>query len=389
MAAFSHSERSDAFMLSNVLSPTLLPWASGGLAFLLALGLTPIVRWGARRGGWVAIPEAEKWHDTPTTLLGGIAIFGGGVVAVMLSGSHAAFPARVWVGAGLLFATGLADDLWGLRPAAKLVAQVGSAALVLSAGLLFAPAAPVWVSGPLTLIWVLGMTNALNLLDAMDGASASVATLAAVFFGLVAGLQGLGALATVAAILAGTTAGFLVFNVAPARIFMGDCGSLLLGYALAMLGLGVQGSSGTSGSALVPALILVVPIFDTTFVSITRTLRGQSVTHGGTDHTMHRLVRLGWSERQTPLLLCAGGLLGGGIALVGQVGPAPLFYGLALGAAGTAVGIGHLLVRRTAHTSVSAPRPESVDPTRSASSGASTARAEFESDEPASKGTRA
>lgn len=376
-------------MLSDFLFPALVPWVSGGLAFLLSLGLTPIVRWVARRGGWVAIPEAGKWHDTPTTLLGGIAIFGGGAVVLAFGGGLDAFPARVWAGAGLLFATGLADDLWGLRPATKLVAQVGSAALVLSAGLLFAPAAPVWVSGPLTLVWVLGLTNALNLLDAMDGVSASVATLAAVFFGLVAGLQGLAALATVAAVLAGAAAGFLVFNVAPARIFMGDCGSLLLGYVLAVLGLGVQGTGGTAGSVLGPVLILAVPIFDTTFVSITRILRGESVTHGGTDHTMHRLVRLGWSERQTPLLLCGGGLLGGGIALVGQVGPAPLFYGLVLGAVGTAVGIGSFLARWTAHAPVASPRAESVETTRPASPGPTPAQAEFESDEPASKGTRA
>jgi len=376
-------------MLSDVLSPALVPWVSGGLAFLLSLGLTPVVRWVARRGGWVAIPKAGKWHDTPTTLLGGIAIFGGGAVVLALGGGPDAFPARVWAGAGLLFATGLADDLWGLRPAAKLVAQVGSAVLVLSAGLLFAPAAPVWVSGPLTLVWVLGLTNALNLLDAMDGVSASVATLAAVFFGLLAGLGGHGALAMVAATLAGTTAGFLVFNVAPARIFMGDCGSLFLGYVLAILGLGVQGTGEIAGSVLGPVLVLAVPIFDTTFVSITRLLRGQSVAHGGTDHTMHRLVRLGWSERQAPLLLCGGGLLGGGIALVGQVGPAPLFYALVLAAVGTALGIGRLLARRTAHEPVASPCPESVETTRPASSGPPPAQTEFEADEPASKGTRA
>ncbi len=376
-------------MLSDFLSPALVPWVSGGVAFLLSLGLTPIIRWGARRGGWVAIPEAGKWHDTPTSLLGGIAIFVGGAVVLALGDGITAFPAQVWAGAGLLFATGLADDLWGLRPSAKLVAQVGSAVLVLSAGLLFAPAAPIWVSWALTLVWVLGLTNALNLLDAMDGVSASVATLAAVFFVLVAGLQGQGPLATVAATLVGTTAGFLVFNVAPARIFMGDCGSLFLGYVLAILGLGVQGTRGTAGSGLVPVLILAVPIFDTTFVSITRTLRGQSVTNGGTDHTMHRLVRLGWSERQAPLLLCGGGLLGGGIGLVGQVGPGALFYVLVLGAVGTAVGAGGLLARRTGpEPDDPAPEPdepEPGDPTRRTSASSTPARAEFDSEESTSR----
>jgi UDP-GlcNAc:undecaprenyl-phosphate GlcNAc-1-phosphate transferase len=376
-------------MLFEVLSPALAPWVSGGLAFLAAVGLTPIVRWFARRAGWVAIPEAEKWHDTPTTLLGGIAIFVGGAAILTLSGGLSAFPAQVWGGAGLLFVAGLVDDLWGLGPGAKLAAQMGSAALVLSAGLLFAPSAPVWVAGPLTVIWVLGVTNALNLLDAMDGVAASVTVLAAVFFAVVAGMQGLWEQAVAATVLAGATAGFLVFNVAPARIFMGDCGSLVLGYVLAVLGMGMQGTSGITGSALAPVFILAVPIFDTTFVSITRLLRGKSVTDGGTDHTMHRLVRLGWSERHVPLVLCGGGLLGGGIGLVGHVGPAPLFYALILGAAGTAVGIGYLLARQTTPEPVSTPRPTSVETTRSASSGASPVRSEFEPDEPVSKSPKA
>ena len=376
-------------MLFEVLSPALVPWVSGGLAFLAAVGLTPIVRWIARRAGWVAIPEAEKWHDTPTTLLGGIAIFVGGAVILTLSGGLSAFPVQVWGGAGLLFVAGLIDDLWGLGPVTKLAAQMAGAALVLSADLLFAPSAPVWVAGPLTVIWVLGLTNALNLLDAMDGVAASVAVLAAVFFAVVAGMQGLWGQAVAATVLAGATAGFLVFNVAPARIFMGDCGSLVLGYVLAVLGLGVQGTSGVTDSALIPVFILAVPIFDTTFVSITRLLRGESVTDGGTDHTMHRLVRLGWSERHAPLVLCGGGLLGGGIALVGQVGPAPLFYALALGAVGTALGAGYLLVHKTAPEPVSAPRPESVETTRPASSSAIPAQAKFESDGPVPKSSRA
>ena len=372
-------------MLSDWLAPALLPWGSGGLAFVLAVGLTPIVHRVARWGGWVAIPESDKWHDTPTTLLGGVAIFVGAAVVLGLGGGRAAFPPAVWAGAGLLFVAGTVDDLWGLGPAAKLVLQIGSAALVVTSGLLFAPAAPLWVSIPLTLVWVLGLTNALNLLDAMDGVAASVATLAAVLFGIVAGLQGQWLLASGGAVLAGATAGFLVFNVAPARIFMGECGSLVLGYGLAILGLGVQGT-GSVASALVPILILAVPIFDTTFVSITRTRRGESVANGGTDHTMHRLVRLGWSERQTMLLMGGGGLLAGGVGLVGQVGPVSLFYVLAVGAVGTAVGIGHLLARWTASEPVHTPHVEPVETTNAPSSDGAPARPQLKTNEPASRG---
>jgi UDP-GlcNAc:undecaprenyl-phosphate GlcNAc-1-phosphate transferase len=219
----------------------------------------------------------------------------------------------------------------------------------------------------------------------MDGVAASVATLAAVLFGIVAGLQGQWLLASGGAVLAGATAGFLVFNVAPARIFMGDCGSLVLGYGLAILGLGVQGT-GSAASALVPILILAVPIFDTTFVSITRTRRGESVANGGTDHTMHRLVRLGWSERQTMLLMGGGGLLAGGVGLVGQVGPVSLFYVLAVGAVGTAVGIGHLLARWTASEPVHTPHVEPVETTNAPSSDGAPARPQLKTNEPASRG---
>ena len=345
-------------MLSEFLSPTLVPWGSGGLAFLVAVALTPVVQWGTRKTGWVARPEAEKWHTSPTALLGGIAMFAAGGVVLAGGVGAEAFPAPVWAGAALLFVAGVVDDMRGLGPWAKLLVQLGSAVLALSGGLLFAPAAPLWVSLPLTLVWLLGLPNALNLLDAMDGVAASVAVLAAVFFGGVAGLQGLLAQATVAAATAGAAAGFLVFTAPPARIFMGDCGSLVLGYMLAVLGLGVQGGGG-GAPALVPVLILAVPIFDTTFVSVTRTQRGESVANGGTDHTMHRLARLQWSERQVLALLCGGGLLAGGVGVVGQVGPPLLFYVLAFGVMATALGSGWLLARRTAPSPEGAPRPAS------------------------------
>jgi UDP-GlcNAc:undecaprenyl-phosphate GlcNAc-1-phosphate transferase len=165
---------------------------------------------------------------------------------------------------------------------------------------------------------------------------------------------------------------------------MGDCGSLVLGYGLAVLGLGVQGTGGAA-SALGPVLILAVPIFDTTFVSITRTLRGKSVANGGVDHTMHRLVRLGWSERQAMLLMSSGGVLGGGIGLVGQAGPAPLFYVLVVGAAGTAFGLGRLLAHRTAPEPVEEPRVEPVETESPVSSNGTPARAEVDTDEPVPK----
>lgn len=340
----------------------LAPVASAGFAFVAALLLTPLVRWGALQQGGVAHPEAGKWHKTPTALFGGIAIVGAGAGALALGNGGAAFSVSVWGGGLLLFVAGLIDDVWGLGPAAKLTAQAGAAGLVLSAGHLFLPEAPLWLSGPLTGVWLLGLPNAVNLLDAMDGVAASVVALAAAFFGGVAALQGNVALAAAAASVGGAAAGFLVYNAPPARIFMGDCGSLVLGYVLAVLGLAVQ-EGAAPVPALVPILIVAVPLFDTTFVSLTRTWRGQSVTNGGTDHTMHRLTRLRWSERQVPWVLGGGGGVAGAIALVAQLGTPVLFYALALGAGGVAVALGRTLARHTAPVDSPPPAPPSSERT--------------------------
>lgn len=320
--------------------------ATAGSAGLLVLVLTPVIEWLAGWGGWWDAPSDARWHDAPTPHLGGIAVFVSVSAALGWAGGWAAFSMPVWVGAGLLFAIGLADDLWGVRPGVKLVVQLGSAGLVLWTGLLFWPDGPQWIAGPLTVLWVLGLTNALNLLDAMDGVAAGVAAVAAAAFGGIAGLQGQMPLMTVAGALAAAEAGFLVFNASPARIFMGDCGSLPLGYVLAILGLGVQGGS-VALPALVPVLVLAIPLFDTLFVSATRLYRGQSIAEGGVDHTMHRLVRLGGTERQVALGLWGAGVLCGGLGVLAQFGPPMLAYGLGFGGTVAACVFGFLLARRT------------------------------------------
>lgn len=335
--------------MSSVLHTSLLLVQIGsaaGIGGLLVLVLVPLVERAARHGGWVAVPTPARWHEGATPHLGGIALVGGLAGGVAVGGGDAALPGLVWMGAGLLFAVGLADDLWGLRPSAKLVAQLGAVALVLASGLRFWPAGPAWAAGPITAFWVLGLINAVNLLDAMDGIAAGVASVAALSLGAGAVLDGRLPLAVVAAALATATMGFLIYNFSPARIFMGDCGSLPLGYLLAALGLGVQ-QSGGDVPILAAVVMLAVPVSDTLFVSVTRLSRDQSVAEGGTDHTMHRLARLGWSERQVALLFYGAGALCGGVGLVGQVGPSPLFYGLAVGIGGAVLWGGWRLARRT------------------------------------------
>jgi len=276
---------------------SFLPWFGGSLAFVTALALTPLVLRMAHHRGWIAHPSVDRWHERPVALLGGIALFGAVVTGVLGSGVLSAYTWPVWTGATLVFGVGFADDLWDVRPEAKLIAQVTATALLLYAGHAFWRGGPFWVSIPLTFLWVIGITNAVNLIDGLDGLAASITGVTATALAVIGAAIGQMPLASVGAVIAGASLGFLVYNAQPARIFMGDCGSLFLGYMLAVVALGVQSTGEPVIGTLVPIVVLAVPIFDTTFVTVTRILRGSSVTDGGNDHTHHRLVRLGLSER--------------------------------------------------------------------------------------------
>jgi UDP-GlcNAc:undecaprenyl-phosphate GlcNAc-1-phosphate transferase len=330
-----------------------LPWVGAGTAVLLMLVTTPLVIRSARHWGWVDYPKTDRWHSRPVALLGGIALFASMALALVLSGAHAAFPWPVWLGAALVFGAGLADDLLDVRPETKLVVQVLATVLLLYAGYAFWRGGPFWLSIPLTFFWVIGITNALNLIDGMDGLAAGIAAIAATVLGIVAWILGQTAVAAVAAIVAGAAATFLVFNFRPARIFMGDCGSMVLGFLLAAVAMKVQGRGGPVTATLAPAVVLAVPIFDTAFVTVTRILSGTPVTEGGTDHTMHRLVMLGLSERRAVLFLYAVSLLFG----VGTLGvywaTAPLFVAFLLLAVVGAVVFGLYLAQARAYPDAS------------------------------------
>jgi UDP-GlcNAc:undecaprenyl-phosphate GlcNAc-1-phosphate transferase len=303
---------------------------AAGVAVLGMLLYTPLVIRLARARGWLAHPKSDRWHREPVALMGGIAMYAACVTATVALGAWTGFAWPVWTGVSLLFAVGLADDLLDVQPAVKLLAQILGTVLLLYAGLAFWPGGPTWASVPLTFLWVIGVTNALNLIDGMDGLAAGLTAVAAAFLGVIALEIGQPHTALAAGTLAGAAGGFLVFNFRPARIFMGDGGSMFLGYTLAALSLSVQAGGGSFAAALVPVVVLAVPIFDTTFVTVTRILSGRPVTQGGNDHTMHRLVLLGLSERHTVLLLYGVGAVFGMLALAVYWSSAQLFFALAL-----------------------------------------------------------
>jgi UDP-GlcNAc:undecaprenyl-phosphate GlcNAc-1-phosphate transferase len=262
----------------------------------------------------VAAPTGQRWHTTVTPSLGGVGLFlglaagiGTAVAAGAVHGSQELL--GVLGGCALLFAAGLADDLFTLPPVAKLGAQLGASAIVLAAGLKVQIVSNDVLGVAIALVWLVGVTNAFNLLDNMDGLAATLAGIAAVFFAIDATTQHPNRVVLVLALsVAFACLGFLPFNLRPGRpaaIFMGDSGSQVLGFALASLGLAASWKTAgtTVATLLLPILVLAVPILDTTLVTVIRLLEGRSIAQGGRDHTSHRLVYAGLSEKRAVILL--------------------------------------------------------------------------------------
>ncbi|MBI4543858.1 MAG: hypothetical protein HY703_01525 [Gemmatimonadetes bacterium] len=314
-------------------------------ALLATLMLTPLVRVGARAAGVLARPSSDRWHHLPTALLGGIAICAGVSLGVAVSGIERSGPllpltlspaGRIMAGifaAGLImFLAGAADDVFKLRPTSKLVFQGFAGSVLISFGVVYPLTPWAWANAVFTLFWFVALTNALNLLDNMDGVAAGIAALGALCFAGVFALEGAWPPAALAMAVAGAGIGFLPFNFRRASIFMGDSGSLFLGALLAGLGAACAGSTSIGGISylLVPICILAIPIFDTTLVVFTRTLAGLSIFQGGLDHTTHRLVSLGLREPQVAAVLYVLAGVGGVIGLL----MAQAAGGLGLGLAG-------------------------------------------------------
>lgn len=291
------------------------------LAFLLSLLFIPLVRWLSFRLGRVAQPRPDRWHRQPTPTLGGVGIFAaftGGLLATgclfnsqtaMIAGSGWGFLS----GSVVLFFLGLYDDFRPLSPAAKLSGQIIAATLVILLGYtstFFSPkiANDLLAQIPnilLTYLWLVGITNSINLLDNMDGLAGGIALITSAVLSYFFWRSGNDNLLWVSLALAGSLLGFLVFNFPPAKIFMGDSGSLFIGFTLATLAITNQKQQASDVFATlgVPTLLFLLPILDTALVTFTRLLRGQSPVQGGRDHTSHRLIAFGLNERQTLFVL--------------------------------------------------------------------------------------
>jgi UDP-GlcNAc:undecaprenyl-phosphate/decaprenyl-phosphate GlcNAc-1-phosphate transferase len=306
--------------------------AAGLLAFLIALfaslTLTVPVRALALRVGMVDRPGPRKVHLQPIPLLGGLAIYGGVVLAVLFLVEGSA-RAQVWgilTGATLIAAVGILDDRGLLHHQVKLFIGMPLAATILLLSGIRAQIFSTVIGGrtgdvldaALTVVWVVGITASFSILDHMDGLCAGVAAMAAAFFALLAYLSGQTLVTVLAAAVLGAAAGFLRWNFKPAKIFMGDGGAMFLGFLMATLALKLRLAQSNMVSAwLVPVLILGATIFDTTLVTISRSRRGLlPFATPGKDHAAHRLANLSLGQRGAVLAMYMIGAISGALALL-------------------------------------------------------------------------
>jgi UDP-GlcNAc:undecaprenyl-phosphate GlcNAc-1-phosphate transferase len=276
-------------------------------ALVLAVGATPAARWLAPRAGFIDHPEARRIHKRPVPRLGGAAIYLAVIVAAVVLGERRNFNefGAILIGATGVSFMGLVDDRWGLRPLVKTLAQILAALLLYGSGIYVGTFHNPILNLITTVLWVVFITNAINLLDNMDGLAGGVSAIAAAFFALMCSFTGQYLVGALSVAVLAACLGFLFYNLNPASIFMGDSGSLFLGFVLAALGIKLRFPDNvTFVTWMVPVLVMGVPVFDTTLVIISRLRRRMNpATTPGQDHTSHRLVATGMTQREAVLTL--------------------------------------------------------------------------------------
>ena len=304
------------------MSVALIPLAFV-LALLLGLYFTPLARQAALRFGIVDRPDGRlKQQDLPVPYLGGLAVFMAYLVALGMVFAFDTLLLGLLLAGTLTLLVGLVDDFGVLTPAAKLAGQAVAVFVLLRSGAVIELAeVPQGLRWPLAALWLFGVCNAFNLLDVMDGLAAGVGAIAALALGAVALSTGEYPEAAASFALAGALAGFLVFNIQPARIYLGDAGSLAIGITLGALALAIRWSERSAAGFLAPLAILAVPLADTAYVSVLRARAGKPFWYGSADHFPLRLHRLlDGSVRRTVTavlgLAAVGAFVGVGTATV-------------------------------------------------------------------------
>jgi UDP-GlcNAc:undecaprenyl-phosphate GlcNAc-1-phosphate transferase len=264
-------------------------------ASVIAVAATPVLRRIALRVGFVDVPGPTKSHAASMPYLGGVAIAGATLVGWLFESNPDGRLGVVALAAVAVGLIGLMDDYRTLAPGVRIAVESVAAAVVVGAGVRAEVTSVAVIDIAITIVWIVGVTNALNLLDNMDGLAAGTGAAASAGVFVLAAVEGQRQLATVAIALCGACIGFLVHNWRPASIFMGDAGALFIGFVLSVAVLELDLALSRPDSLTVPALLLALPVVDTTMVSIDRARHGRSIVDGGKDHLSHRLVALGLS----------------------------------------------------------------------------------------------
>lgn len=285
------------------------------ICFLVSLAVTPLVIKLAVRIGAVDRPNDRKVHDKVMPRLGGLAIYAAFLTGfiLFLPETKEAWP--IFAGASIIILTGILDDLKELSAKAKLSGQAAAAIVTVAGGVqiefITLPNETMiefgYLAIPITIIWILAITNAVNLIDGLDGLAAGVSSIALLTISGLAISMGNPLMALMGLIMLGSTLGFLVFNFHPAKIFMGDTGSLFLGYMISALAVMGLFKNVAVFSLIVPIIILGVPILDTSFAIVRRIVHNKPLSAPDKFHLHHCLIRLGFTHRQTVIMIYAMG----------------------------------------------------------------------------------
>lgn len=314
------------------------------IAVAISAAATPLVKKIALKLDVIDLPKGKrKIHKKPIPLLGGLAIYFSFVlVMIMKSGSLTTHETGILIGATIIVIGGIIDDTIELKPRYKLIFQISAAVVLILFGVEISSVTnPLsngdgywkvgWMTVPLTILWVIGITNALNLIDGLDGLAAGVALISSVTIFIIAILNNRADAAVLTAILSGAILGFLPYNFNPASIFMGDTGAQLLGFLLSAIAIEGTIKSAAAFAIAVPILVLGIPIYDTLFAVIRRKINGKPIMQADRGHLHHRLMDMGLTQRQVVLIMYLISAILGSIAIIAmQISNQRAYFILAL-----------------------------------------------------------
>ncbi len=314
------------------------------IAAALSAAATPVVKRIALKLDVIDLPKGKrKIHKKPIPLLGGLAIYFSFILVMLLkNGMLTTHETGIMIGATIIVIGGVIDDTIELRPRYKLIFQISAAVVLIIFGVEISSVTnPLtngdgywnvgWMTVPLTILWVIGITNALNLIDGLDGLAAGVALISSITIFIIAILNNRADAAVLTAILSGAILGFLPYNFNPAKIFMGDTGAQLLGFLLAAISIEGTIKSAAAFAIAVPILALGIPIYDTLFAVIRRKINGKPIMQADRGHLHHRLMDMGLTQRQAVLIMYLISAMLGSIAIIAmQISNQRAYFILAL-----------------------------------------------------------